>query len=496
MGSVLNCCRQPDAEASGDAALTCKDVLSEVDVAGDTELGQLLENLREAAALHTSGQSWEAVERFEEARGLMDQLRESPEPGIKRSESLNKIRVVCDTDPTFCAIQAEIMSSSHIGPADPMEEQDEPHPVQVECEQPDPLDPVALQDKIERLLVLCREARVFEAAAAHQQLRQDLDEASRRCEPDSKGEGTGDAASAVARLRVRVQGEPILAALRATNERMRRLLSRMSPQVLPAAGGKDSKWVHTVIKDPAVGKDFVANIHLRFTESKERDKDGPSTQLTLCGQLNQFPLALPEFISVYRETDLYRKEWIADAEKCEGGTSGPERCYSSYSRILNASPILPMRLEVLTVREFAVCTKPPLAGHRSGVLVSDMSPPSDTSEYCGWQLPTQPKKCIRLSNIGLVLYFVPNEANPSWSDVFAFCRVGVPAPQWIVPISLVKTFLAHHFLSVFKSIKIHIADKWNELDYGARITACPDFYGPIAELQKKKRSSVCSAQSA
>lgn len=269
------------------------------------------------------------------------------------------------------------------------------------------------------------------------------------------------------------------------HERMRQLISRMGPQALPS-GAKDGRWAHTVLRDPAVGSDFLAHIHTRFADAKEREAGGPGTQLIVCGQLFRFPMALDRFVSVYRETDLYRKEWIADAERCEGGTSGPEQLYSSYSHIVNSSPILPVRIEVLTLREFAVCANAPLTGHRAGVLVSDMSPPPNAAECCGWPLPAQPKKSIRLSNIGIVLYFVPNEVKPECTDVFAFARAGVPVPQWLVPLSLIKNFLANHFLSVFKAIRLNIVNHWPELGYGDRIAACPDFYAPITELQKKQ----------
>merc|ERR1712008_53342 len=221
-------------------------------------------------------------------------------------------------------------------------------------------------------------------------------------------------------------------------------------------------------------------------DASEREKGGPSTQLIMTGQLSSFPLALERFVSVYRETDLYQKEWIADCKKCDGKVGGPERLYSSLSYIVNTSPILPMSLEVVTVRDLAVCRQAPLSGRKPGVLVMDMSPPSGASEFGGWTLPDHCKKkrCIRLSNFDVILYFVPNEANPAEAcDIFAFARMGAPIPQWLVPLSLLKRFLAAHFISVFKAIKVHITEQWDALKYGERIGSCPHLYGSIAELR-------------
>merc|ERR1712048_565730 len=108
----------------------------------------------------------------------------------------------------------------------------------------------------------------------------------------------------------------------------------------------------------------------------------------------------------------------------------------------------------------------------------DMSPPQDAPEFAGWKLPSQPKKSVRLSNFGLVLYFVPSDKRADWCDVFAFARVSAPVPQWMVPLSLIKRFLANHFVSVFKAIKENIVQDWDKLQYRDRIDACPEFYGP------------------
>lgn len=486
MGTALTCCSRAENQAvvDGKTEISSDHPLSDVDVAGDNDLAKVLEGLQAAAELHRQGCSSQAAERLHEAQHLMEQLEEeSPTTEIKRCQSLRRLRSVCEIDPTFRAIEAD----SKLCPRElETEQKEEAVPEAAPEAKPTPsVDTKPLEARLDRLFVLCREARIFEAASALQQLQEDINAATSRCRQEEPGAESSEAMSVLKGLSGRVQTEPGLLALRAVHARMRQLLSRMGPQALPS-GPKDSRWVHTTIKDPAVGSDFLAEVHLRFAESGERDAGGPSTQLILCGQLFRFPMELAKFVSVYRETDLYRKEWIADAESCEGGTSGPEQLYSSYSRIINASPILPIRLEVLTVREFAVCADAPLMGHRAGILVSDMSPPPDVKEYCGWPLPAQPKKSVRLSNIGLFLYFVPNEANACQTDVFAFCRAGVPVPQWLVPLSVVKSFLAHHFLSVFKAIKLNIANHWHELGYSDRIAGCPDFYGPIEELHKRK----------
>jgi len=277
--------------------------------------------------------------------------------------------------------------------------------------------------------------------------------------------------------------DPLITALQEVHTRMNTILETMGPRALPG-GKEDKRWVQTLIEDPAIGADFKADIKIRFAEGAEREPKGASTQLITCGHLTSFPMDLDRFVSVYRETDIYQKDWIADCESCEGKVAGPEQMYSALSKIVNSSPILPVKLEVLTVREFAVCPKSPLPGRGPGVLVMDMSAPVDASTFAGWDLPTPLRRTTRLSGLGLILYFTPRSDKPGHCDVFAFAKAGAPLPQWLVPLSLLKRFFANHFLSVFKAIKNHIVDDWDNLKYGDRITKSPDFYNAIARLAK------------
>jgi len=459
--------------------------LSSVQVHEDSELVEVLERLRSASDLYGRGHRTEAAARLGEAKELLGRLEESVEiQKPSRSESLRDLRTALESDPTLQAIKVHSEQRRGSGPAESNEAE-----VEVELEAPaagEGPDAKGLKAGLEALLSLCRECRVFDAAKALEQLEVDLRLARARC--NGGGEQELDELSGVveeveSKLR---QEDAVIAALRAVHGRMRQTLSSMGPRALPM-GEKDNRWAQVTIKDPVIGSEFLADIRMRFLEVAERDREGPSTQICICGQLSRFPLCLEQFISVYRETDLYQKDWIADCERCEGEVAGPERFYSALSRIINSSQLLPCRLDVLTVREFATCDTAPLSGRRSGVLVMDMSPPSDSREFASWQMPPHlEKKSVRLSGVGLILYFMPSEGRPEWCDVFAFARCAAPLPQWIVPLSLIKRFLAGHFISVFKAIRVHIADRWAELRYQERIAGCQDFYGPIAALRSSR----------
>jgi len=330
------------------------------------------------------------------------------------------------------------------------------------------------EELLESVRQFCREGRVFDAVVELKRL--ELEVSERTPLPHSDGGAWHEFAA-------NLRKDPLIGTLHAVHDRMTSVLETMGPRALPG-GKEDKRWVHTVIQDRAIGPDFSADIKIRFAEGGERDPNGASTQLITCGHLTSFPMDLDRFVSVYRETDIYQKQWIADCESCEGEVAGLEKMYSALSKIINSSPLLPVRLEVLTVREFAVCPTSPFPDRGPGVLVMDMSAPIGASNFAGWELPTPLRRASRLSGLGLILYFTPRRDQPGHCDVFAFAKAGAPVPQWLIPLSLLKRFFAHHFLSVFKAIKNHIVDDWDNLEYGNRITKCPDFYSSISRLVK------------
>lgn len=362
------------------------------------------------------------------------------------------------------------LSSAIIAGASPADASTSPGSAVVSPHSPKTPGTLKAQDfnlHVDQLLSFCKEGRIFDAAEALQTL-----ELSMAAEPaDSK---------AVVDIRSRLQNEAVLTVLRVMHARMMQSLSSVGPRSLPQ-GESDRRWATIQVADPLIDPAFRADFYIRFAEGAERDPHGPSTQELICCNIFNFPMDVVRFASVYRETDLYQKEWIVDCEKCEGQVGGQEKLYSAVSYVINSSPILPVRLEVITVREFSVCDTAPLDGQGPGVLVMDCSPTGDESEFAGWELPPKLRKAVRLS-ANLVLYIKPTPGKPGYSDCFAVAKVGAPIPQWLVPQSLIKRFMAKHFVSVFQAYKLHIGDHWDELQYKNRIATCTDFYDPIIKI--------------
>eukprot|EP00928_Gymnodinium_smaydae_P054089 TRINITY_DN37921_c0_g1_i1.p1 TRINITY_DN37921_c0_g1~~TRINITY_DN37921_c0_g1_i1.p1 ORF type:complete len:552 (+),score=98.12 TRINITY_DN37921_c0_g1_i1:107-1762(+) len=341
----------------------------------------------------------------------------------------------------------------------------------------------ALQDELARFESLCREGRLFDAEKVLRKLEdaiktdaEEVEASPTACPTPSSGVSVRS--RQLAELGLKISECPMVGRLRDVHARMARITNQLNNRPFNAKDG----WAHTKVHDKSISQDFQADIYLRFAQGAERVPDGQSAQLICNGVLKSFPMGMTEFVSIYRETDLYKKEWLADCECCEGSVGGPEKLYSAYSRFLNSSPLMPRKLEIVTVRDFAVCPQAPINGQPAGVMVMDSSAPTGSSEFGGFAIPGPLARTTRIADIDTMLYFSPSKEHPGTVDVFATAYFGAPIPQWIIPLTLVKKFFANHFLSVFKAIKTHISGDWDKLQYKDRISSSPQFYGLIQKL--------------
>lgn len=334
----------------------------------------------------------------------------------------------------------------------------------------------ALEEAFQAVRTLVRQGRVFDAGVALLSLEEDLRtprSPAKRLDGGSRYQEFSD----------RFQKDRLIVKLREVSARMTKTVAQIcAPQALPC-GPEDKRWAQVKCDDPKIHPNFGGEILIRLAEGSERDPKGPSTQIIACGFLDSYPLDIARFVSVYRETDLYRKEWAADCEKCEGEVGDAEMLYGCLSRFINSSPIMPVKFDIITVREFAVCTKSPIPGRGPGVLVSDFSPPADSKFFQGWKIPDTYKRSVRVSGIETVLYFTPRLDDPSQVDIFAFAKAAVPIPQWLLPLSLLKRFFANHFLTLFSCLKTCVADHWGKWEYQDRIAANHELYQAISNLK-------------
>jgi hypothetical protein len=67
---------------------------------------------------------------------------------------------------------------------------------------------------------------------------------------------------------------------------------------------------------------------------------------------------------------------------------------------------------------------------------------------------------IRLSGSEKMNHFMPGLAGPEYTDCISSVRISVPLNSWLVPLSLVKPFLADIFAGTLKTVKKNVIDDW------------------------------------
>jgi len=122
-----------------------------------------------------------------------------------------------------------------------------------------------------------------------------------------------------------------------------------------------------------------------------------------------------------------------------------------------------------------------------GVLVVEYRAPVGAKEFEGMTIPGKKKSTVRITD-GRTFFYKTQSKNPACSNVQVVATVGLPVPQMILPLSLLKSFAADAMRESFKRLKNGLFDNWDAFEHQSRIEANPDFYGVVAEIPPDKFS--------
>jgi hypothetical protein len=249
----------------------------------------------------------------------------------------------------------------------------------------------------------------------------------------------------------------------------------------------DGRGVHVDVGDPSIGPNFRLRIQIRFAEGDEREKKGPSTQLIIRGDLMNFPAPLSKAITENCETDLFQKEWLKDCKRFAGKPGRPARLYSSLMHVQLSPSLLPIKIEDVVLREFALCPGEGALPERGpGLVVLEHRPPENVSEFEGMPIPAKSKGMVRVKG-GMSAFYKSQSQDPNCMNVLAVSKLGLPVLQAILPLSLLKRFAVDLFLNSIKLTDRGLYQNWDKLDYKNRAaTMNTDFYRAVSELPMDK----------
>jgi hypothetical protein len=219
---------------------------------------------------------------------------------------------------------------------------------------------------------------------------------------------------------------------------------------------------------------------------------------------------LREFAAFNCEADLCRKEYIKDCTFLESISGNPSECGPAFVHSQASPALLPFRIEEFLTRDFAVCPEgAPFTGSctgmtrsgseevmdslgdspwsRGGVLIAENNPPDGLTEFEGFKVPLAGRGVVRLTGGPKTIYGSRNELRPDCTDIVAAVRMGLPVPEWLIPLDLVKRSLSDIFRESLRRMKAMVVDHWGELGYNERMAARPEFYGRIIAIEEAGR---------
>jgi hypothetical protein len=267
------------------------------------------------------------------------------------------------------------------------------------------------------------------------------------------------------------------------------------------------RWARIEIRDPKIGPDFQLEMKLRFAKDAEREANGPSAQLIVSSECRGFPLRLSQFVAFHCESDLCQKEYIKDCTSLEAMSGNPCECAPAFVYTQLSPALLPFRVEELLARDFAVCPDgAPFARFcsemtrtrskevldslgsspwsRGGVLIAENNPPDGVTEFEGHKVPPTRRGVVRVTGTEKTIFASRNELRPECTDIVAAVRMGLPVPEWLIPLELLKRFVSDIFRESLRRVKANVVDHWGELGYNERMAARQEFYGRIVAIEE------------
>merc|ERR1719442_101400 len=65
--------------------------------------------------------------------------------------------------------------------------------------------------------------------------------------------------------------------------------------------------------------------------------------------------------------------------------------------------------------------------------------------------------------------------------------MGLPVPEWMIPLEVLKRFVSDIFRESLRRVKAMVVDHWGELGYNERMAARQEFYGRIVAIEEAGR---------
>lgn len=433
------------------------------------------EALQEALQHSRSGRSMEAVARLQVAEGL---LREAPNTLVAE-----QLRRACCTDPELQVVRQWGLSYGISGASSPIEKPARSKKKKTKKEKSEHTGgedravaatalAASLEAELAEVRVLCSSVQLFEAQVALGNLLQKTKLAYRECRGCTEAQQRLEALQRVLRQDAQL-------------EKLHHIHGRMTKAVKMLQSSDPKGCAPVVITDPLVGDRFKMEVVVRSCEGAEYEKGGANTQLFVIVRVVNWPISLVRTASVDIEADLYKREWTKDCKSRDTTLGREAACMSNLTAMSIALSPLPISLEDIMIREFAIFSKAPVSTAGPGILVLESGATVGSGRFENWTVPPPPKSRghYRLGAGMKVHYKFRGTDGPEFTDMLSISKVDLPIPTFLLPISSFRSILAKKCAESLRLMKEDMLDRWSELEFEARIEANPKLYDAVRACQ-------------
>merc|ERR1712157_62327 len=118
-------------------------------------------------------------------------------------------------------------------------------------------------------------------------------------------------------------------------------------------------------------------------------------------------------VALEREVDLCGTTFPSSVsvDVAGGETGNRDKLFSALFHSITQAEFSPWKIDSAELREFSKLKDPPLSGLRPGMfLMMASSPPEESTELAGFQIPPCSSGCKRLSGLTILRFLEPEAA--------------------------------------------------------------------------------------
>jgi len=278
-------------------------------------------------------------------------------------------------------------------------------------------------------------------------------------------------------------GDQMVRKLWTVRELIQRGMEREKESPLVNASG----WSYSQSNNTYLHANYTFEFWVRRAKGAEREEDGPPTQLLWYARHENLPLRTIDLVSIFREVDLFKKDWVPKCKHLDIVRGGPQSLDAVYWHC-HTQEVSFMANEDTVVQHMFIWPEV------NSVVIVGRSPPADARIFEGFQMQPHKRNTAFMPNTVRTTYITPHPDNPGLCSLIMNGTRGFLFPDWMLNMTMMKHFLARNQVALMHNMLEGWSDQYEMYDQRIKRPESATFYAQVSNLSVSRRRSWLNSQ--